>query len=322
MSRTLVHPGSWEYQWVASVVAAVAHRIGVPTRWNGQLFEDPDLEDFGGAGHDGHLIVSGKHVLGPLLDAYQGKELTNFAWMQLRNAVLTVVHEAGHLSSRLGDPAAPGAVPHQDPAARALEEGLMEAWAQRYVDVIISDIGMDRQVPAVLGAYSNNPYQVYTGAVDTAIHGLARLTANPPHDPGIPPDQLRRILHAAERTQRFNVLAEVLIDRRLSGLMPAEHRETIRFGLAVKLRTQFAQLTSLQQNPRLDDTFKADLGRRIGQAAVNDVAAALDHDVRHYRGWYQRQAAQQAAQQPARQPAQQPMARPRTTTSRKGLGIG
>jgi hypothetical protein len=294
-----IPPGSPEYIWVSSIISAVEKRTGTTSRWNGRLYEEPDPRYLGTAHHDGSMTVSPKKVLEPVRDAYTGRPMNANDYIRVRDAVLTVTHEAAHLSSHLGDPTAPGAHPVGDPADRALEEGLAETWTHRNVDAVIYDIDMDRSVPGVIGPPNVDAYKAYSAATNSLAQGLGTVA-------GVRPDEVRRQLHGADRAQRWNKVADLMIDRRLGGLMPPEHRDVVRQNLVQPLRTEFAKLPDVQQDAKLAEAAKAQAGRRIGQDAVSGLNTALNNVETHYRSWYQQQAAIAAQQQAsAQQPAPQ-----------------
>jgi hypothetical protein len=294
-----IPPGSPEYIWVSSIISAVEKRTGTSSRWNGRLYEEPNPAYLGSAHHDGSMTVSPKNVLEPVRDAYTGRPMKANDYIRVRDAVLTVTHEAAHLTSHLGDPAGPGAHPVGDPADRALEEGLAESWTHRNVDAVIYDIGMDRSVPGVIGPPNVDAYKAYSAATNSLAQGLGTVA-------GVPPDEVRRQLHGADRAQRWNKVADLMIDRRLGGLMPPEHRDVVRQNLVQPLRTEFAKLPAVQQDAGLDGAAKAQAGRRTGQDAVSGLNTTLNHAETHYRSWYQQQAATAARQQTHQAVQQQP----------------
>jgi hypothetical protein len=231
-----IPPGSPEYIWVSSIISAVEKRTGTSSRWNGRLYEEPNPAYLASAHHDGSMTVSPKNVLEPVRDAYTGRPMKANDYIRVRDAVLTVTHEAAHLTSHLGDPTGPGAHPVGDPADRALEEGLAESWTHRNVDAVIYDIGMDRSVPGVIGPPNVDAYKAYSAATNSLAQGLGTVA-------GVPPDEVRRQLHGADRAQRWNKVADLMIDRRLGGLMPPEHRDVVRQNLVQPLRSEFHQAT-------------------------------------------------------------------------------
>jgi hypothetical protein len=156
--------GSDDHELVARIVRAVERLSGRPSRWNGRLFE----ENLGSARalDDGGMAVSVPLVVAQLRLAASGRPLTEADRLMIKDAVLTVVHEAEHLTHHLGDENAPGAVPVYSADALALEEGLTETWALRHVDAVIQETGLDQQVPGLLETKVFNGYAANTAATD------------------------------------------------------------------------------------------------------------------------------------------------------------
>ena len=101
-----------EYQWVSSIIRSVEKLSGRPTRWNGELSEETRPEAAGSALDDGGMTLNVDKVLKPLTQAYAAdRPLTDDELVEVRDAVLTVVHEAKHLANALGDEDSPGATP-------------------------------------------------------------------------------------------------------------------------------------------------------------------------------------------------------------------
>ena len=60
----------WEYRFVADVIEAVERRIGVPTRWNGRLWEETNEIFLASSLDDGTMTVEVAKVLEPVKLAY------------------------------------------------------------------------------------------------------------------------------------------------------------------------------------------------------------------------------------------------------------
>lgn len=292
-------PSSPEYQWVASVIRSVEQRTGSPTRWNGRVFEEPNPNYLGTAHPDGSMTVNRASVIEPVKLAYTaGRPLTSDENYRARDAAATVTHEAVHLSSRFGDQNAPGAHPIRDDPARALEEGQAENWTHRNLDNVIADVGLDKAAPGVLNEPSMNAYPAYTHASATLNRDLATRT-------GQTSDQVGNQLIGTERAQRWNAVADMVIDQRLTGLMPESHRDAVRQQVAAPLRDEFAALPAVSADKSLTSAQKS----TMSADAANRGLAGMDREVgrieQHYNHEYQQLAAQQQQLPSQQQPAQQ-----------------
>ncbi len=302
-------PRSPEYQWVARVIRSVERRTGSPTRWNGTVFEEDNQHFLGAAHPDGSMTLNVAKVLDAVRVAYTaGRPLTPDEEFKARDAVVTVVHEAAHLCSRPGDEAVRGSHPAHDAAGRTLEEGLIENWAHENVDSVIYDVGLDRSAPGILDHHGTDAYPGYSGAARELVDGLARRSGQ------LSPDQVARHLVRTDRSQRWNAAADLIIDNRLAGLMPEEHRQTVRHQLVAPMRMAFSAVQAMQQDRSLVGAVKRVRARRATVSALGALDAALVRVEQHYREWYwhQSQQAQQAqqAQQQARDQAQREQAQP------------
>lgn len=278
-----IRPDTFEYQWVAAVVDAVARRTGVPSRWNRELFEEPLPGNAGSALESGGLTVD-REALDLVVKAYQGHQLDDDELETLRQAVTTVSHEAKHLTSWPGDLNAPDAVGLYEPDNVSLEEGLVEDWAQNTVDDVIRDIGMDQVVPGLTGHQPDDTSPAYTAGTDGLISGVSELT-------GASPEYLRQNIAATGRAQRWSATAQYLVEQRLGDLVPAEHRDAVRGQVMDAMRTQFAPLKALHDSEQ-SDMSKLIAGHQIGQQTVASLTTTLDGIENHYRE-HQQQAALQ-----------------------------
>lgn len=273
----LIPRDSPEYAWVSSVVRSVERLAGRPSRWNGDLYEDTRPNAAGSALDSGGMTVNTAKVLAAAGKAYgAGRPLTEDELIEARDAVLTVVHEAKHLTHTLGDEGAPGATPVYAPDALALEEGLTENWAHEQVDAVIQDIGMDQYQPGLLTTESINSYPAYTATVDELVRGTANVT-------GLSQSQVLETLDGADRTQRLAAIADLVIDQRMADVLPAQDRDAVRTQLINAMRPHLATVGTLQTSEVHSDVSKSIGGHRAAQLAVtalSTTAAELENKYR------------------------------------------
>lgn len=253
-----------EYKWVAAVIRSVEKHSGRPSRWNGELHEELTPEALGSAYDKGGMTVSVAGVLQPVSHADTvGRPLNEIELLELRDAILTVVHETEHLTHQLGDESPPGAVSAYSPEALVIEEGLTEDWAHRHVNAVIQDLGMHAANPELLTTESFDSYPAYTAATDELIKGTAQVT-------GLQPSQVRTALEQADRTQRLAAIADLVIDRRMAEVLPAQDHEAVRTQLVNAMRPDLAGVESVQTSK-----VESDIGKNIGghQAAQRAVTA-------------------------------------------------
>jgi hypothetical protein len=272
-----ISPDTNEYKWVAAVIRSVENHSGRPSRWNGDLYEELNLRAVGSAHDDGGMTVSVAAVLEPVAHAHaSGRPLTEVELLELRDAIMTLVHEADHLTHELGDESAPGAVPVYSAEALVVEEGLAEAWAHRHADAVIHDLGLDVSQPELLTTESFDSYPAYTAATDELVKGTAQVC-------GLPQVQVRTALEQADRTQRLAVIADLVIDQRMADVVPAEDREAVRTRLIQAIQPDLAGVISVQEGELESDDGKAGAGHQSAQRAVvalSTTAAGLEDQYR------------------------------------------
>jgi hypothetical protein len=266
-----VLPGTPEYEWVSSVVAAVERRTGRTSRWNRQIYEEASGFQGGKAVADGPLLLSRVDILDPAMRAYNSTDpLTPDQIVAARRAVYGVVHEAVHHLSDPGDDSAPDAVRHGSPEEIALEESLADTEAIRIELDVIRDIGMDRAVPRIVDLHiTASSYSAYNEGLNRVVDGLSEITDRHP-------DDIRSEIHRTPIPQRYNAMADLIIDRRLADL--ADFRTELRSRLAEPLRSELGALSKYQPIDRPAEVTPqqaVDLGGQYAQRAIREVRERL-----------------------------------------------
>ncbi|GAA0952827.1 hypothetical protein GCM10009554_56330 [Kribbella koreensis] len=276
-----------EYLWVQSVIRSVEKLSGRPSRWNGELYEETRPNVAGSARDDGGMTLKVNEVLKPIGQAYTaGRPLTPEELIDAQDAVLTVVHEAKHLTNALGDESGPGATEVYSPDTLVVEEGLTETWAHENVNDVIQDIGMDRVQPELLGVDSPDSYPAYTAATDELVRGTADVT-------GLSQSQVREQLDQAPRAQRWGAAADLVIENRLSDVLPPQDRETVRTELLQSMRPAIADVVGTQRDRNLSDVAKSIGGHQHAQRAVTALStttAGLEEQYRNAGAQAQQQS--------------------------------
>lgn len=268
-------PSTREYQWVASIVAALERRTGLPSSWNRRLYDE--LGDVGAtAQFNGPMTISRERILEPVMRAYDAtgpSDLATAGWARI--GAMVVVHEIDHHQHEVGDEDAPDAVRFDSMENEVLTEGLADSNRDQFADKVIQDIGMDKAVPEVLEVHAVMPYAGYQAGVEGVLQGLHTISGR----------SQREVWTAVDRTpfaQRYNAMADVVIDSRLNGLMPPEHRSQIRLRLGRPLQEELASLTAY--NAEMEPPVQlAARGRDTGTRAVQRLEQELGAIEQHYR---------------------------------------
>ncbi|WP_344233061.1 hypothetical protein [Kribbella hippodromi] len=260
---------------MAQVVAAVERRTGRPSSWNRRLYEE--RSGMGATAQpNGPLSINGPEVLDPLFRAYDATEpLDDWTTRQARAAVLVVVHETDHHQHQGGDQNAPDAVRFDSMECDPVTEGLADSNAHRLLDPVIDDIGMADAFPRIHEVDVVSSYTGYQAGVEGVLDGLQRIS-------GRPWDEVHAAVDSAPFVQRYNAMADVVIDSRLDGLMPPEHRSQLRLVLGQPLREELGLLAEYDLAHVVPDLL-ADRGQESGAKAVQRLEQEVQAVEQHYR---------------------------------------
>jgi hypothetical protein len=266
------------------------------------VLEESDPRTLGGAHGDGSLSVSVQEVLVPLRQARDlDRPLTDAEAFRIRDAMDTMTHEAAHLMAPLGDETEAEAYPYDD-AEAADDEGRVENWTKRNVDLVIDDVfadaGLDKIVAVVQAQPNIDAYAAYTPAARRIDRELAARS-------GLTSAEVTQKLLCTSDSQRWNAAVDLVIDERLAepGLMPESHRAEVRGQLVAPLRASLSILPAVEG----DDSLSSDQKAMASAAAAQQAVAGLDQELnrieRRYRVEHAR-LAQQQAQRPASRQSQ------------------
>ncbi|TCC20242.1 hypothetical protein [Kribbella speibonae] len=267
-------PGTREHQWVASIVEAVERRTGRPSSWNGRLYEELGAT-IGTAQIDGPMTMR-RDVLDAVMHAYDATgPLSSQELHAARLGAEHVIHETDHHQNSVGDENAPGAVAYNSPAGLAVTEGLAEINRARIANHVIQDIGMATAVPHINDVKVATTYAGYETGVQGVLDGLQRIS-------GRSSDAVLEAVDRAPFAQRYNAMADVVIDSRLDGLMPPEDRSQIRLRLTRPLREELAKLADYDPYTDLPSTL-SDQARETAATAVDRLETELADIEARYR---------------------------------------
>jgi hypothetical protein len=259
-------PNSDEYQWAVRVIRAVEQRSGLPIRWNGRIYPEPDPAIFGTVHADDTMTLSDVNVLAPVRTAYAHPDsLTEDEITAALYSVQVIEHETAHAS---------GPHPVDDPLDIALEEGLAEVWSYRNRSSTVQDIGMDQDVPATAAhaAATTICYAAYGDAAFGLVDDVATLT-------GRSADDITIRLLGAEPAQRWAMVADLAIERQLPRL-GEEQRRVLKAELVTDLRRDYEQVVRLQEDAEPSKSEEAmreiaDKAHGVGRLAVKNLAERI-----------------------------------------------
>lgn len=267
-------PGTWEYEWVASVVAKTEQYAGRSSHWNRKLYEQPG--PISGICHeDGSMTLSREHVLEPARPAYTaGRSPTHDELLAASAATTHAVRQARLSLSDFGDDSVPGATPNGSLADIALEQALADRFTQEYVGPIGEDLA---EHPLPQGGMPAFP--AYTAATDRLMYPLAGAT-------GLSTSRLRDLIERTERPQRFNVIVDRVLDHQIGDLIPESHRARLRQDLSAPLQRGLGGLAMTELSDFAHPGSKASWGERTAEWTDSEFSANLDDIKEHYESWH------------------------------------
>ncbi|MFF0340213.1 hypothetical protein [Kribbella sp. NPDC004875] len=264
-----IPPGTWEFDWVSSVVAEVAAYAERPSHWNGELYEQTGPAA-GRYHRDGGLTISRAHVLEPARPAYtSGHSLTSDEAFAAAGATQLMVFQARLSLSEFGDDGEPGATALSSLEDQVLELAFAERFTQRYAGWVAEKL-TDQALPMHSGAPA---YPAYTTATEQFLRPLSATT-------GIAPGQLRDLVERTERTQRFAVIADRVLDHHLGGLVPDAHRSELRQYLSAPLRRRLRDLATDEHRRLVEPGWELIWGSQSAEFDGNLHAVTT-----HYTSW-------------------------------------
>jgi hypothetical protein len=133
---------------------------------------------------------------------------------------------------------------------------------------------MGAAIPQIHDVTVTAGYAGYQNGVDGVLDGLQSIS-------GRSPDEVLEAVSGSPFAQRYNAMADVVIDSRLSGVMPPEHRSQIRIRLNRPLREELGSLARLDPNI-VPPNELADRGRAAGARAVGRLEHELVSIEQHY----------------------------------------
>ena len=267
-------PGTWEYDWFASVVAKTAEYAGRPSHWNGKLYEQPGPIS-GLYESDGSMTISREHILDPARPGYiEGHSLSHEERYAAGAATRMAVFQARASLSGLGDDTGPGASPIGSLEDIALENALADRFTGTYAGRIAESL-TDQD----LSVDSFPAFPAYTTATDRLMYSLSRPT-------GLGPDELRDLLESTDRSQRFNAIADRVIDTQLGDRVPEAHRDQLRQDLTGPLRRGLSGLTMTECSRLTHQGSKLTWGHDAAELTETEFDLNLEDIKAHYDSWH------------------------------------
>ncbi|MFD3403059.1 hypothetical protein ACFWUU_20415 [Kribbella sp. NPDC058693] len=266
--------GTWEYDWFSSVVAKTAEFAGRASHWNGKLYEQPGQVS-GIYYPDGSMTISREHVLDPARPAYTPGRTPQYAELSAAaGATRMAVYQARLSLSGYGadnDADVLAFVPHEDVA---LERGLADRFTERYGARIADELS-EHPLPISSSAPA---FPAFTTATDRLLAPLAGAT-------GMGAGELRDLIERTEIPDRFDVIADRVIDHQVGDLVPETHRAGLREHLAGPLRRGLGGLAMTEYSELTHPGLKQTWGDKSAELTDVEFSVNLDDIKAHYESW-------------------------------------
>lgn len=239
------------YRLVRDLIESVEARLRVPSAWNGVVYTTPAPSRFGRAWNGGpdrlhdwdavtanvdHSLTVRSDILRYALRA-QSDRLDVRENFEAHQSVLRMVHAAATLS-RHDLTRYPPPSHREDAASDVLTIGLSQEWALPNTNTVITDIDLNTRNPRLTSSRVVDLVPHATAASRGFISDLAQAA-------GRPRDVTHRELVGTHPSQRWNQIADWLIDRNLTGLIRPEQQDELRRQLANIAHDQYAKVADI-----------------------------------------------------------------------------
>jgi hypothetical protein len=240
------------------------------TAWNGRVVEAG--EGILGVAHwDGTLHLDRECILDPLHELYEdpGVRQPDEVLIGCREALVTVLHEQSHFLGPAGATQEAARAAFTLPGARALEEGVAEAWAQDHLDDYLERLGIDEVAPGISEVRSPASYQAFVPAVRVLTTDLDRRG-------GLRRGETLQALNRQTAEGQWPLIVDSAYrSSRLPDLVPPDREQAVRLRLETTLRTSFDTLTQFETLPRDPAASKSRaVGNQTVQRLTEEIATA------------------------------------------------
>ncbi|WP_232828549.1 hypothetical protein [Kribbella monticola] len=240
------------------------------TAWNGHVIEAG--EGILGVAHwDGTLHLDRECILDPLRDLYAdpGVKHSEEDLVRCREALVTVLHEQSHFLGPTGASQEAARVAFRLPGARALEEGVAEAWAHDHLNDYVRRLGIDKVAPGITEVRSTPSYQAFVPAVRVLATDLDRRS-------GLPRGTTLSALNRQTAEGQWPLIVDSAYrSSRLPDIVPPDREPAVRLRLETTLRDSFNALARFEADLRdLAATKSLAAGHHAVQRLTEEIATA------------------------------------------------
>lgn len=243
------------------------------SNWNGDLGTTRKVENgiiLGTATWEGGVLFDEQYVTQPLQKMYenQGVQQDQETLLAYRNALETVLHENSHMLSAEGTTHAGAMQAFRDPAVRALEEGVTEAWSNDNLNLYIDKLEIEKIAPGISELQGWQTYPQFVPATQALAKGIGEVS-------GLDSNEVLRQMNVVNGAEKWPVATKLVTDAAgLDKIVPpaqlAEATQRVEKAMQAPFSTlaDVSKLPSDQQRPR-----SAELGKEAFDAGQKEIAA-------------------------------------------------
>jgi hypothetical protein len=226
---------------------------------------------------DGDIEYDAKVVIQPIwrMCRWAGRKIENYHLSLIRNAFRYVFHENLHTVNQQGRTHGDQMEAFQDPENRALEEGLTELCARRFLNDYLRELGVVDLAPGILtaNAYVEGTYPHFVPAVEVLVERLGERT-------GLGEEEILQRLITIDCESQWQVIGDLLFDAEgLAELVPEADHAMVKSRLVADLRQPFRHLAELDGSIEEIIVASAAAGHQaLGWFDQDVEALRLEHD--------------------------------------------
>ena len=242
------------------------------TSWN-RVWDvlEADSRWWGLACRDNSLRYHPEHIVESLQTMFDraGEQHGDWTLQRYKEAIRVILHENIHLLAARGTSHSTGMDAYKEqPAHEVVEEATTELATQILLDRYIAELDLERIAPGISEASTPPPYGEYRPAVERFANAVgARIELSG--------DEVILRMAVVNAEDKFRVAAELLYDKTLSDVMPAQARAGAVAEIEAAMKPAFASIHGYDPNDPLDVKMSALAGLQAFQQAntkINDIA--------------------------------------------------
>jgi hypothetical protein len=241
--------------------------------WSGDLGETLKVENgviLGTATWEHAILYDSERVQKPLKEMFehQGEKQDDKTLLRYRNAMKTVFHENSHLLAGPGTEHRDAMGPFQQPAVRALEEGITEAYSFRNLDSYIDELQLDQVAPGIKNVVGRSSYPKFTPAAQALAHNLGEVSK-------LGASEVLRRMNVVNAAEKWPIATDIVFEaNNLHEVVPSAEVAGAKARIQAAMQEHFGNLKDIKPGALGERVQSANLGFRAfaaGQAEAQSI---------------------------------------------------